>query len=71
MLKNEHVKMSWDFDYNLRKESTAGRPDVTIEYKERKVFHLVDMACLKVLPHVAMETNKIVHRPTRYYFVHR
>ena len=26
---------------------------------------------LKVLPHVAMETNKIVHRPTRNYFVHR
>ena len=29
----------------MRKESTARRPDVTIEYKERKVIHLVDMAC--------------------------
>ena len=28
----------------MRKESTARRPDVTIEYKERKVIHLVDMA---------------------------
>ena len=44
MLKNENVKMSWDFEYNMRKESTAKRPDVTIEYKERKVIHLVDMA---------------------------
>ena len=37
--------MSWDFGYNMRKESTARRPDVTIEYKKRKVIHLVDMAC--------------------------
>ena len=29
----------------MRKESTARRPDVTIESKERKVIHLVDMAC--------------------------
>ena len=37
--------MSWDFEYSMRKESTAGRPNFTIEYKERKVIHLVDMAC--------------------------
>ena len=41
VLENEHVKMSWDLEQNIRKEST----DVTIEYKERKVMHLVDMAC--------------------------
>ena len=29
----------------MRKESTARRSDVTIEYKERKVIHLFDMAC--------------------------
>ena len=45
VLENEHVKMSQDLEYNMRKESTARRPDVTIEYKERKVIHLVDMAC--------------------------
>ena len=45
MLENEHVKMTWDFEYNMRKESTARRPDVTIEYKEKKIIHLVDMAC--------------------------
>ena len=38
--------MSWDFEYNMRKESTARRPDVTLEYKERKVIQLVNMACL-------------------------
>ena len=31
VLENEHVKMSWDFEYNMRKESTARRPDVTIK----------------------------------------
>ena len=45
MLENENVKMSWDFEYNMSKASTAKRPDVTIEYKVRKVIHLVDMAC--------------------------
>ena len=29
----------------MRKGSTARRPDVTIEYKAKKVIHLVDMAC--------------------------
>ena len=45
VLENERVKMNWDFQFNIRKESTARRSDVTIEYKERKVIHLVDMAC--------------------------
>ena len=29
----------------MRMESTARRSDVTVEYKERKVMHMVDMAC--------------------------
>ena len=45
VLENEHVKMSWYFQYNMRKESTARRPDVTVEYKERKMTHLIDMTC--------------------------
>ena len=45
MLENERVMISWVFEYNMRKESTGRRPDVTIDYKKRKVAHLVDMAC--------------------------
>ena len=56
MLKNEHVKMSWDFECNIRTESAARRPDHTIEYKERKVLHLVDMACPSEKN--VLETNK-------------
>ena len=45
VIENEDVKMTWDFEYQMRKESTARRPDVTIEYKEQKRIQLVDMAC--------------------------
>jgi len=45
VLENDMVKMSWDFEYHMRKETTARRPDVTIEYKERKVIQVIDMAC--------------------------
>ena len=45
VLENNTVKMCWDFEYAMRKESTARRLDVTLEYKERKVIQLVDMAC--------------------------
>ena len=45
VLENSDVKMSWDFEYSMRKQSTARRPDVSIEYKERKLIQLVDMAC--------------------------
>ena len=45
MLENEKVKMNWDFEYQMRKESTARRPNVTLEYKDLKLIQLVDMAC--------------------------
>ena len=39
------MKMSWDFQYKMRKELTARRPDVTIEHKERKIMDLVNRTC--------------------------
>jgi len=45
VMENEKVKMAWDFEYHMRKETTARRPDVTIEYKEQKLIQLIDMAC--------------------------
>ena len=39
VLDNEHVKISWNVEYHMKKESTSRRPDVTIEYKERKIIH--------------------------------
>jgi hypothetical protein len=46
VLENELVKMSWDFTYCMRRTTTARRPDITIEYKEKKRILLLDMACL-------------------------
>ena len=37
--------MTWDFEYQIRKEYTARRSDVTMEYKDQKRIQLVDMAC--------------------------
>jgi hypothetical protein len=45
VLENSEVKMCWDFEYKMRKETTARRPDATLEYKNRKLIQLVDMAC--------------------------
>jgi len=45
VMENDAVKMAWDFEYHMRKETTARRPDVTIEYKEQKLIQVIDMAC--------------------------
>ena len=58
MLANEHVNMSWNIKYNTRKESTARRPDVTINYTERKVIHMIDMASLSVKNVLAKNKEK-------------
>ena len=34
-----------DFEYRMRNETTAQRPDVTIEYKNCKLIQTIDMAC--------------------------
>lgn len=45
VLENEQVKLCWDFEYKMRKERTARRPDVTLEYKDQQLIQIVDMAC--------------------------
>ena len=41
----KQVKMCGDFEYKIRKETTARRPDVTIKCTERKLIQIIDMAC--------------------------
>lgn len=45
VIENHNRKLCWDFEYNLRKTTTARRPDVTIEMREEKKIWLIDMAC--------------------------
>ena len=39
------AKMIWDFEYALRKETSARRPDLTLEEKDTKRILLIDLAC--------------------------
>lgn len=45
VLKGNGFKLCWDFEYRMRKTSSARRPDLTLEdEKERKIW-IVDMSC--------------------------
>ena len=45
VMENGAVKMAWDLEYEMRKEITARRTDVAIEYKGQKLIRLIYMAC--------------------------
>ena len=45
MLEDDNYKLCWDLEYNMRKTTTARRPDVTIEDKNGKKIWIIDMAC--------------------------
>ena len=38
VIENYKVKLCWNFEYQMRKEITAQRPDVTIEYNDCKTI---------------------------------
>ena len=44
-LENERGKLVWDFDFHLRKTTTARRPDLTLENKPKKKIWICKMAC--------------------------
>ena len=45
VLENEEAKLVWDFEFKLRKTTTARRPDLILELKSRKKIFICDMAC--------------------------
>ena len=45
ILENEFAKLSWDFEFNLRKTTTSRRPDLILEDKKSKSIWICDMAC--------------------------
>lgn len=45
VLENERGKLVWDFEFHLRKTTTARRPDLILEDKENKKIWICDMAC--------------------------
>ena len=45
VLEKNGKKICWDFEFTMRKRTSARRPDVTIENDEEKKLWIVDMAC--------------------------
>ena len=44
-LENGKAKLVWDFEFHLRKATTARRPDLILEEKGEKRIWICDMAC--------------------------
>ena len=44
-LENNKVKLVWDFEFHLRKTTTATSPDVILELKTGKKIYICDMTC--------------------------
>ena len=45
VFENDKGKLVWDFEFNLQKSTTARRPDLILEDKEKKRIWICDMAC--------------------------
>ena len=45
MLENDKAKLVWDFEFHLRKTTTARRPDLILELKIDKKIWICDMEC--------------------------
>ena len=58
ILKNAIAKLVWDFEFNLRKSTTARRPDLILEDKEKKYVWICDMACPQEISIVEKRNEK-------------
>ena len=45
VLENDKAKLMWDFEFDLRKTTSARRPDLILELKIDKKIWICDMAC--------------------------
>ena len=62
VFENDKGKLVWDFDFNLRKTTTARRPDLILEDKEKKKIWICDMAC----PQQHNIETKSIEKLTKY-----
>ncbi len=44
VIENNKGKLVWDFEFHLRKTTTARRPDLILEDKEKKKIWICDLA---------------------------
>ena len=62
VLENDRGKLVWDFEFNLRKTTTARRPDPILEDKEKKKIWICDMVC----PQQQNTATKQLEKLTKY-----
>ena len=62
VFENDKGKLVWDFEFNLRKTTTARRPDLILEDKEKKKIWICDMAC----PQQRNIETKKIEKLTKY-----
>ena len=48
VMENDKGQLVWDFEFHLHKTTTARRPDLILEDKEKKKIWICDMACLQL-----------------------
>ena len=58
-LENHKAKLVWDFEFRLRKTTTARRPDLILELKEQKKIWICDMACPQSINIEEKRTEKL------------
>ena len=66
VIENDECKLRWDFEYHLRKTTTARRPDETIKYENKNRIFLVDMARSSKNNVDANHAEKIQKYPTTH-----
>ena len=44
VLENDHAKLVWDFEFNLRKTTTSRRLGLILEDKQKKILWICDTA---------------------------
>ena len=59
---NDKGKLVWNFEFNLRKTTTARRSDLILEDKEKKKIWICDMAC----PRQCKIETKRIEKLTKY-----
>ena len=58
ILENNHAKLVWNFEFNLRKTKISRRPDLTLEDKEKRILWICDMVCPQENNNVTKQDEK-------------
>ena len=45
VLEKDGKKLIWDFEFKMRKKTSARRPDLVLEDSNKKVIYILDMSC--------------------------